>query len=275
MLAVLIKGNPKFINTDQARNYYQEIINFLQNLGFKVEVNAGSDYTRPRQDAALYIGHSRGAGRYEFMDEKNQLKFLRFGDPDGIIDPVDRKWQAENPPPTNQHPPKEHFIFSKQQQDAILDKVRQLGLDVSTESVLPNLKEDADRLVALAMKDEFLGPKALERHMDNLTMIQFKGKNVGFMVPFKEADGRYRAGSIYIEPEYRNKGLATTHISEWFRNRRGRAWIEPKNAASQKIFKQAGFYKTGRTQKGKSGRTFDEWVNNGMPATNGAAVWGW
>lgn len=140
--------------------------------------------------------------------------------------------------------------------------------------MLANLKEDADRLIALAMKDPFLGPAALENHMENISMIQYQGKNVGFMVPFREDDGRYRAGTIFIEPEYRNKGLATTHISEWFRNRRGRAWIEPTNKGSQKTFKNAGFYKTGRTQKGKSGKTFEEWVNNGIPVGDGRAAWG-
>lgn len=141
--------------------------------------------------------------------------------------------------------------------------------------MLANLEGEAKRLLDLAMKDEFLGPKALEHHLDNMTFIRYNEKNVGFMIPFKDADGRYRAGSIYIEPKYRKLGLASTHMSQYFKNRRGRAWIEPTNKASQKTFKNAGFYKTDRTQKGKSGKLFEEWVNNAPITTNGAAVWGW
>lgn len=141
--------------------------------------------------------------------------------------------------------------------------------------MLANLEEDAKRLIALAEKDKFLGPEALKHHMDNISMIRYQDKNVGFMVPFRESDGRYRSGTIYIEPKYRNLGLATTHLSQWFKNRRGRAWIEPDNKASQKTFKNAGFYRTGKTQKAESGKVFEEWINNAPIVTNGAAVWGW
>ena len=136
MLAVIIKGNPKFINTQVAKDYYKEIEKFLKNLGFKVEFDPGADYTRPRQDADLYIGHSRGAGRYEFMTEKAKKKFLRFGDIDGIIHPVDKEWQLANPPPTNSTPPDEHFEFDDEQQEAIRDMISGYSVESKAHDIM-------------------------------------------------------------------------------------------------------------------------------------------
>lgn len=262
MIAVLIKGNPKFIHNDVARSYYNEIEDFLKSLGFKVEVNAGADYTRPRQDAALYIGHSRGAGRYEFMDSKNKKKFLRFGDPDGVIDPVDRKWQAENPPPTNAHPPKEHFTFSEAEKKAITDKVEELGLTISTESKMSEYEMDTkERLLAMAMNDTYLGPDGLKVGVEGMELIVLpNGEAAGFIMPMNGTGSYKRVGSIYIDPKYRGKNIARDYVTQYFKDKAGQAWIRHDNKPSQGTFKAAGFYRTGRRVTVK-GHPYDEWIN--------------
>lgn len=272
MQAIIIKGNPKFINNDLARKYYEDIKSFLESFGFKVEFNAGNDYTRPRQNADLYIGHSRGAGRYEFMDEKNKVKFLRFGDPDGIIDPVDAKWQKENPPPTDAHPPKEHFTFSKEQRNAIREKLNELGLVKSQLSMESGQKESVGdakhRLLFMAYDDPFLGPESLKPGVAGMELINNSaGDYVGFVMPMKGDRGYQRVGSIYIEPKWRGKRIAEDYVQLYFKDKPGQAWIRPTNTPSQKTFRSAGFYRTGRTTKA-NGNLYEEWVNR-------AAVFAW
>lgn len=127
MKAVIVKGNPQYLGSDLASRYYRDIENHLSSLGFEVEYDAGEDFTRPRQDADLYVGHSRGAGRYEFMKEESKPKFLKLGTVDGVIHPVDRKWQEEVwYPGIPEHPPKEHFMYSKEQRSAVEKLVRKL-----------------------------------------------------------------------------------------------------------------------------------------------------
>lgn len=120
MLGVIIKGNPKYLN-ESSDAYYREIEDYLRKSGVdKVEYDAGEDFTRPRQDADIYIGHSRGAGRFEFMRDQLKSRFLKFGVPDGIIHPKDLKWQEEVwYPGIDQNPPKEHFVFTNEQKSAI------------------------------------------------------------------------------------------------------------------------------------------------------------
>jgi L-amino acid N-acyltransferase YncA len=249
MLAVIIKGNPKFINTPLAKSYYSDIETFLKSLGYTVEFNAGKDYTRPRQDADLYIGHSRGADRYDFMDAKNKSKFLKFGVLEGYIHPVDAAWQKVTKPGTGV-PPNEHFIFTDEQKEAIRSKTAEL----STES-----NSTVDTLIANAMKEKFLGPASLNKHMENLVVIESNGKPVGFYIPFQEKDGVWRTGSIYLLPEYRGRGIAKDVIAKFAKERRVRAWIERGNTASVRAFTAAGLAGTGRRLL-VNGKHFDEYV---------------
>lgn len=128
MKAVLITGNPKYINNSLARNYYREIIEFLQSNGVEVITDPGADYTCPPK-ADFYIGHSRGAGRVRCFERTEQRNdFLMFGDPDGYIHPVDLAWQNANPPDPNRFnpPPKEHFEFYQEQKNAIANKIDEI-----------------------------------------------------------------------------------------------------------------------------------------------------
>jgi hypothetical protein len=132
MRAVLITGNPKYINNAVAVGYYEKIIHFLKTRGVEVILDPGDDYTCPPV-ADFYIGHSRGAGRIMCFDARGRRSaqrkdFLMFGDPDGYIHPVDRAWQEANPPSPDKFnpPPKEHFEFYAAQQQAIVNKIREV-----------------------------------------------------------------------------------------------------------------------------------------------------
>ena len=125
--AIIIKGNPKYINNDLARKYYKDIHTFLIKHGVtQVEFDNGDDHTVPSLDADLYIAHSRGCSRYNFMPKQKQNVFLKLGVPDGVIDPVDLKWQKEVWfKDTDEQPPKEHFVFNSKQKEAVLKLISQ------------------------------------------------------------------------------------------------------------------------------------------------------
>ena len=132
MIACIITGNPRFlINNALAVEYYKEIDLFLMAHGCKeVVFDAGSDMTLP-PEAAIYIGHSRGCGRKRFLAPDKQKRFISFGVLDGIMHPVDREWMLQNMStvgrPDAPSPPKEHYIFIEQQQQAIVDMVRDIS----------------------------------------------------------------------------------------------------------------------------------------------------
>jgi hypothetical protein len=122
-VVVIIKGNPaKMVGMeDLADAYYDEIADYVQRLGFTPTFDPGEDMTCPDKSAAFWIAHSRGAGRIRCIDPKAQWRFLKFGDLDGVIHPVDAKWQASiaDHRGSNEMPPKEHFEFTREQQSAI------------------------------------------------------------------------------------------------------------------------------------------------------------
>lgn len=128
MRAVLILGNPRYIDKPIAISYYKEIITFLERNGVDVTVDPGKDYTCPPR-ADFYIGHSRGAGRIICFERTAQANdFLRFGDIGGFIHPVDEAWQLANPPNGKYNPPPdEHFEFYTGQQQAILAKIAEIN----------------------------------------------------------------------------------------------------------------------------------------------------
>ena len=138
--------------------------------------------------------------------------------------------------------------------------------------------ENYKRLLKLALKDKWLGINAVTTDANQLVWIRHDGKPVGFFTPKLESDGRYRTGTIFIEPKFRGKGLASNTVKAYFDDgdKSGRAWIEPTNHASQSIYKRAGFYKSGRITHSKTtSRMFEEWVNKPYPPLSMLRSLGW
>jgi len=151
--ACIITGNPKYIeNNPLAQSYYQEIETYLTTQGFAVTYDAGEAYTCPPK-SDLYVAHSRGVGRS--MCVKDDWRFLMFGDIDGVMHPKDRAYHrkysskfdtnADIPPPPN-----EHYLFIKEQRQAIDDAITRVG-QVSHES-----EAFASAYVARTLTDESL-----------------------------------------------------------------------------------------------------------------------
>jgi len=120
MKAVLIKGNPKFVRGDEAKAYYQEIVEFMEGLGVEVIEDPGLDNTCP-PPADFYVAHSRGVDRECCFDTPEQMaNFIKFGVPEGVIHPVDLDWWDRG---RKGIPPREHFVFTADQKLAIQNKV--------------------------------------------------------------------------------------------------------------------------------------------------------
>ena len=66
-LAIIIKGNPKYLEdpivSDLAKVFYKTVRRMLREQGYRVRMDAGEEYTIPSSKAAVWLAHSRGAGR--------------------------------------------------------------------------------------------------------------------------------------------------------------------------------------------------------------------
>ena len=126
--AIIVKGNPKYINNALAKKYYSDIESYLKQQGVdKVEFDEGADFTRPSLKADMYIGHSRGTSRMQYMPKNKQKVFLQFGVDTGVTHPVDMKWQKEKwYQGTDEQPPKEHFMLIPEQKKAIQDMITKI-----------------------------------------------------------------------------------------------------------------------------------------------------
>jgi hypothetical protein len=114
--AVIIKGNPKYIDSQMANDFYNEISQYLEDKGCSVKFDAGEPYTEPPK-ADIWIGHSRGADRLRFAPENTIT--INIGNDDGIFHPKDN---VDDDLPPNKY----HFVFTnnmKKELDDAIEKV--------------------------------------------------------------------------------------------------------------------------------------------------------
>lgn len=69
-VAIIIKGNPAFINTPSikpmADKLYAQIKALLEKRGYTVKFDRGAPFTMPDEKAQLWVAHSRGVDRLRF-----------------------------------------------------------------------------------------------------------------------------------------------------------------------------------------------------------------
>lgn len=107
-------------------------------------------------------------------------------------------------------------------------------------------------LIKKASSERYLGKMVLDEPDSRLKVMYYQDKPVGVCWPNRDSDGRYRTGPIFVLPEYRGKGVASDFIIEYFKDRKGRAYIEPSNTASINTFKKAGFKKVEKSSRNKN-----------------------
>jgi len=72
-LAVIIKGNPKYLDKKEikpiADEFYKTVKNLLEEQGFHVTFDSGEDFTKPDIAAKVWVAHSRGIGRLQYAPD--------------------------------------------------------------------------------------------------------------------------------------------------------------------------------------------------------------
>ena len=104
-----------------------------------------------------------------------------------------------------------------------------------------------NKLVHSSTEDKYLGDIALSKKREDTLPLYHEGEMVGFAIPRKDWDGRWRTGPIFIRDEHRGKGIASGFIKDFFMNRPGRSYINADNLSSLRAFSKAGFAPTGKT----------------------------
>jgi GNAT superfamily N-acetyltransferase len=110
-----------------------------------------------------------------------------------------------------------------------------------------SITPEIQKLLDHSTKDKFLGDIVNHKKLTNLVVFYYNDKLVGFAIPRRESDGYHRTGPIYVEPAYRGKGIAKQFVKEHFADKKGRSYIDDRNAASQAVYKHAGFKKTNKS----------------------------
>jgi hypothetical protein len=89
MRVVIIKGNPKFINSEIAIRYYIKISTFLKKLGAtEVLFDSGLKHTCP-PEATFYVANARGfinSKQHSYLGRHNTVL---LGTQKGVMHPVD------------------------------------------------------------------------------------------------------------------------------------------------------------------------------------------
>lgn len=114
--AVLLKGNPRFLKTELALEYYNDITQFVEDLGVTV-----TDDPEAIADADIIIAHGKAVSR---LGATGTVPVVRLSHPDGVIHPKDYDWQVGG---FKGIPPDEHLILSADQKLAIQQQVVSLA----------------------------------------------------------------------------------------------------------------------------------------------------
>ena len=182
--AVIIKGNPYYVNKDSENNYenyYKQVEGILREAGYgDVSYDPGEDYTAPK-DADLWVGHSRGGGRLRLAPENT--KTLRLDDyEDGAEEYKQLLHQAmreggygsvrEFPVEERPQPGKGHWTVTDRMREALLKTAssakeqlkhilkKKAGLE---DEFQPDLTPDA--LKSLGVYDQVYGDEPSEASM--------------------------------------------------------------------------------------------------------------
>ncbi|MBM3281608.1 MAG: hypothetical protein FJY91_02610 [Candidatus Harrisonbacteria bacterium] len=125
LTAIIIKGNPKFIESNQlAENFYKEIKNYLENLGYEVGFDAGEPHSIPRK-TDLWIGHSRGCDRLAFAPEGTRTIALGSYKKNSINHPQDNTKDSAGP--SEIIPNEFHYMFTEEMKKVIKEITEEIA----------------------------------------------------------------------------------------------------------------------------------------------------
>lgn len=104
--AVIIKGNPRWINNQAANDFYNSIAELIKSRGYDVSFDAGLPHTAPPV-ANLWVGHSRGADRLRFAPAVTKtINLSEFEHPVAVAHATSQRGLSDG---ERSAPPVEHF----------------------------------------------------------------------------------------------------------------------------------------------------------------------
>lgn len=126
-----------------------------------------------------------------------------------------------------------------------------------TNTVMESIDEIPDELLDMVNKDKYMN--TFDKNKDiGRTPIYHDSKVVGFYMPRTSLiNGTlyHRVGGIFVDPEYRGKGLASKMIADFYKDKDyGLAYIEPDNVSSLRVFEKNGFIRDGMITGNRTGR---------------------
>lgn len=144
----------------------------------------------------------------------------------------------------------------QERQELIFKKPEEL--DDDQKKKLEMLLNKADEHEEFSGSNLVIGPEYDSRRIVFLLGDQV----VGFMTPREENrfnGNRWRTGAIFVDEEFRGKSIAPSAIKQFFKDKKGYAWISNNNISSQRAFQAAGFEKGNERNVGDS--PFDQGYN--------------
>lgn len=116
-LAVIVKGNPKFVRRNPAAaGFYKQLQAMLEENGYRVQFDAGKPKTMPAP-ADVWIGHSRGADRFRFAPPTQRTIAMGTASPDAINHPDDQALQV------GQVPGPAHYILTPEMRTQLIARL--------------------------------------------------------------------------------------------------------------------------------------------------------
>lgn len=129
------------------------------------------------------------------------------------------------------------------------------------QAVHSDAPHEQDQLVEEAVQSTFLGTFVRNKNRKDFVWFLHGEKIVGFAIPRKDSDGRYRTGAIFVTAAFRKKGVAGAFVKGYFSSKKGRAFIEPDNTASIALYVSVGFRKSGKAIRDEE-ITLDEYLKD-------------
>jgi hypothetical protein len=145
--AVIIKGNPAYIeNNPKADAFYAELERLVRAAGYDPVFDAGEPNTSPDENAALWIGHSRGVDRLRFappgvktlaVDQFEDGYAEREAENNRLMQAAGYKSWSEWPLAKRPLPHDNHYKVTDALRAAIRD-ISETNKQISTQGEMPN-----------------------------------------------------------------------------------------------------------------------------------------
>lgn len=98
-------------------------------------------------------------------------------------------------------------------------------------------------LLEESKKDKYVGDELGFYDRKDLIILYQGTEPVGFAFPYQQKD-YWKTGPFYVKPSHRGEGIGTAFLIFFYKDKKGKVYINDDNIPSQKAYKKAGFIRT-------------------------------